>query len=67
MGSIGREHEFVNTCEQNTNSKTEKTVVQKTVQISAKAQKIELIKKHLDRLSDAQIDAIVNIIFEVRQ
>ncbi len=57
----------INTCEQSTNSNIEKTAVQNTVQISAKAQKLELIKQNLDQLSDAQIDAIVNIIFEVRE
>ncbi len=66
MGSTGLEHNFVNTCEQSTNSENKKSDVLKTVHISAKAQKIELIKQNLDQLSDAQIDAIIKMVFQVR-
>jgi hypothetical protein len=40
--------------------------VQNTVQICAKAQKLELIKKHLPDLSDGQIEQIIGIIFQLR-
>jgi len=67
VGGIGREHKFVNTCNQSTNNKTQKTVVQNTVQISAKAQKIEFINQHLDELSDEKLERIIKIVVEVKE